>query len=135
MSYARIGLVASEASFEPDSASSSLPSAIDPWHQPDPAEPDPDFAPRLNARFHGHCGTCGGNEDIQVVIEPNGDPVWETCFGCGGTGLAKDEKLCCLCSGDGCEECGRTGLAVEVPYDEPDAYVWSDPWTWKGMWG
>lgn len=99
--------------------------------------------PAENSRFHGHCGTCGGNGTIRVVDRGDDeDPsLWEdpdevTCFACGGTGRASDEAVCEVCHGtDGpwdCKACGGTGLRVESPYDLPENYWWSDPWTTKG---
>jgi hypothetical protein len=51
------------------------------------------------------------------------------CFACGGSGGAKDEALCTSCRGDGCPDCGDSGYSVECPYDPPEDYYWSDPWT------
>jgi hypothetical protein len=129
---ARLDIVEPESPATPESIENFADYTIDPGESPDEDEPDPENVP-WNARYHGHCGTCAGNQELQVLMEKDAEPVWVTCFACGGTGLAEDEKLCPACKGNRCNECGRTGLAVDVPYDEPDAYWLSDPWTSKDI--
>jgi hypothetical protein len=114
---------------------------LDPYGGPD--EPDPDFAPARNSRFHGNCGTCGGNGSISLLVAEDPWTVEEvTCFACGGLGSAEAEKLCVSCRGErwledesgtltDCPDCGGSGYSVECPYDRPENYYWSDPWTRK----
>lgn len=96
----------------------------------DPNEPDPDVDPAGNNRYHGHCGTCNGG---QLYVQHGDKTEWETCFACAGSGDAKDEQLCKQCKGNGqdCAACDGTGYAVPCPYDPPEAYYWTDPWTVK----
>jgi hypothetical protein len=96
----------------------------------DAEEPDPDFAPEANARYHGYCGTCGGNEQILVPVGDEPDQTeYLTCFACNGSGKAEDEKLCLPCRGDGCPDCGGSGYCVPCLYEAPVGYRWTDPWT------
>lgn len=113
-----------------------LSALLDPFGGPD--EPDPDFFPAGNARHHGDCGTCGGKHRIPVVDPGDEDdptnwdePEEVTCFACGGTGRAADEKLCASCRGEGCADCSETGYSVECPHEPPETYWWSDPWIVK----
>ena len=117
----------------PGSAANDFPEGwIDPYGGPDTDEPDPDFDPAGNSRFHGSCGTCGGRLTITVLLATEPWTVEEvTCFACGGSGGAEDEALCTSCHGARCPDCGRSGYSVDCPYDPPDAYYWSDPWTPK----
>jgi hypothetical protein len=94
-------------------------------------EPDPDIDPAGNARFWGYCRTCNGGQ-VRVetdMVEP--EIILVTCWACGGSGRAEDEKLCPVCRGDGCTACTRSGYAVECRYDPPCGYYWTDPLTTK----
>lgn len=128
---ARLDIVEPESPATPESIENFANDTIDSRESPDEDEPDPDDVPWY-ARYRGHCGTCAGNQKLQVLME-DAELIWVTCFACGGTGRAEDEKLCLACKGKRCNGCGRTGLAVDVPYDEPDAYWLSDPWTSKNI--
>ena len=125
---ARLQSVEPDSPATPKSVENLTENTIDWRESPDDDEPDPDRVSE-NARYHGYCGTCAGNQNLHILMEKHAEPVWVTCFACGGTGRAKDEKLCPACKGERCDTCGRTGLAVHVPCDEPEAYWLSDPWT------
>lgn len=112
---------------EGEEAYESFGDSLDPWDGRD--EPDPDADPAGHNRYHGYCGTCNGGELlVQSGDEPE-DTTYVTCFACGGTGQAEDEKLCRFCRGYGCPECQGSGYSGDCPYDPPAHYYCTDPWT------
>ena len=113
-----------------DGDDDDLGELLDPYGG-DPDEPDPDFDPAGNSRYHGYCGTCGGDGELLVQEGEDADQAdYVTCFACGGSGQSEDEKLCSSCRGEGCPVCGDSGYTVEVPYDPPADYP-TEAWTPK----
>lgn len=118
-----------EQPVEGEEAYESFGESLDPWGGPD--APDPDADPAGHNRYHGYCGTCSGGELLVQSGDDPEDTTYVTCFACGGSGQAEDEKLCPFCCGYGCAECGESGYSVDCPYDPPLAFYWTDPWTRK----